>query len=66
VPTEANFILFDSGRPATEVFDAMLRKGVLLRPCGSFGLPTSLRVTIGTAEENRRFAEALEQVLADV
>jgi histidinol-phosphate aminotransferase len=63
VPTEANFILFDAGRPAAEVFDALLRKSVLVRPCGSFGLPTSLRVTIGTPDENRRFAEALEQVI---
>lgn len=63
VPTEANFILFHVDRPAAEVYDAMLRRGVLLRPCGSFGLPNSLRVTVGTPEENQRFAEALEQVL---
>ncbi len=63
VPTEANFILFDVGRTAEEVYDALLRRGVLVRPCGSFGLPTSLRVTIGTAEQNRRFGEALEAVL---
>lgn len=63
VPTQANFVLFDVGRPATEVFDALLRRGVLLRPCGSFGLPTHLRVTVGTPDENRRFAEALEAVI---
>jgi len=63
VPTQANFILFDVGRPATEVFDQLLRHGVLVRPCGSFGLPTCLRVTVGTAGENRRFAEALESVM---
>lgn len=66
VPTEANFILFDVPRPAVEVYDAMLRRGVLLRPCASFGLPNSLRVTVGTAEENQRFAAALEAVLTEV
>ncbi|HYF80193.1 MAG TPA: aminotransferase class I/II-fold pyridoxal phosphate-dependent enzyme [Symbiobacteriaceae bacterium] len=45
------------------MYDALMRLGVLVRPCGSFGLPNSLRVTVGTAEENRRFAEALEAVL---
>jgi histidinol-phosphate aminotransferase len=64
VPSEANFILFDVKRSAADVFDAMLRKGVLLRPCGSFGLPTCLRVTIGTPAENERFVAALEEVLA--
>ena len=39
VPSEANFILFDAGRPAAEVFDRLLRRGVLVRPCASFGLP---------------------------
>lgn len=63
VPTEANFILFDVQRPAAEVFDQLMRLGVLVRPCASFGLPTHLRVTIGTAQENGRFVEALEQVL---
>jgi len=63
VPSEANFILFDAGRPAAGVFDELLRRGVLVRPCASFGLPNHLRVTVGTPEENRRFVEALEAVL---
>jgi histidinol-phosphate aminotransferase len=65
VPTEANFILFDAGRPATAVFDALMHRGVLVRPCGSFALPTWLRVTVGKPEENQRFAEALAAVLSE-
>lgn len=64
VPSEANFVLFDVGRPAAEVYDGLLRRGILVRPCGSFGLPTCLRVTVGTAGENHRFAEALEAVMS--
>lgn len=63
VRSEANFVLFDAGRPASEVFDQLLRQGVLVRPCGSFGLPTCLRVTVGKPEENERFVAALERVL---
>jgi histidinol-phosphate aminotransferase len=63
VPTQANFVLFHVTRPAVEVYEALLRLGVLVRPCGSFGLPNSLRVTIGTAAANQRFADALERVL---
>ncbi|MBY6274787.1 histidinol-phosphate transaminase [Symbiobacterium thermophilum] len=65
VPSEANFVLFDAGRPAAEVFDALLRRGVLVRPCGSFGLPDHLRVTVGTPEQNRRFVEALKAALGE-
>ncbi|MGE5672681.1 MAG: histidinol-phosphate transaminase [Mycobacterium leprae] len=65
VPTQANFILFDVRREARAIFNALLLKSVLVRPCGSFGLPTHLRVTVGTPEENRKFVAALEQVLAE-
>ncbi|GAC1509843.1 MAG: histidinol-phosphate transaminase [Chloroflexota bacterium] len=63
VPTSGNFILFDAVLPALDVYDALLHRGILIRPCASFGLPTSLRVTIGTAEQNQRFAAALGAVL---
>jgi histidinol-phosphate aminotransferase len=63
VPTEANFILMHTPRPAGEMSDELLRRGVLVRPCTSFGLPNSIRVTIGTGEENEVFAAALEAVM---
>lgn len=63
VPSEANFVLFDVKRSAADLFAQLLRRGVLVRPCGSFGLPTHLRVTVGKPEENQRFVDALEAVL---
>jgi histidinol-phosphate aminotransferase len=61
-PSQANFVLVDVGRPARAVYDALLRKGVIVRPFAS--LPTSLRVTVGTERENERFLAALAEVLA--
>lgn len=63
-PSAANFVLMDLGRPAAPVHEALLRRGIIIRPAGSFGLPTCIRVTIGTGDQNRRFAEALKSVLA--
>jgi histidinol-phosphate aminotransferase len=60
-PSQANFILFDVGRPARAVYDALLRHGVIVRPFAS--LPTSLRVTVGLERENDRFLTALSAVL---
>jgi histidinol-phosphate aminotransferase len=37
---------------------------VIVRPIANYGLPNHLRVTVGLAEENARFLDALEQVLA--
>jgi histidinol-phosphate aminotransferase len=61
LPSQANFVLCDVGRPARPVYDALLRKGVIVRPFAS--LPTSLRITIGTAAQNDRFLGALAEVL---
>jgi histidinol-phosphate aminotransferase len=60
-PSQANFVLVDLKRPARPVYDALLKKGVIVRPFAS--LPTSLRVTLGTERENDRFLSALAEVL---
>jgi histidinol-phosphate aminotransferase len=61
-PSQANFLLVDVKRPARAVYEALLQKGVIVRPFAS--LPTSLRVTLGTERENERFLNAIGQVLA--
>ena len=63
VPSQANFILVRVGR-GLAVYDALLRRGVITRPMDAYGFPEHLRVTVGLAEENRRFITTLEAVLA--
>ncbi len=65
-PSRANFILVDVGKSAANVFQWLLKEGVIVRPMTSFGMESALRVTIGTPEENRRFVKALKKVLAGV
>jgi len=64
IPSQANFMLIDLGRPAGPVFDAMLRQGVIVRPMGGAGRPNSIRVTVGSPRELERFATALRSALA--
>jgi histidinol-phosphate aminotransferase len=64
-PSRANFIMVDVGRNAADVYQRLLREGVIVRPMTSFGLESALRVTIGTPEENRRLLKALRKVLAE-
>src|SRR5215468_9024118 len=65
VPSRANFILLDAGRSGSDVFQRLLKEGVIVRPMSSFGMETALRITIGTPEENRRLIKALKKVLAE-
>lgn len=64
-PSEANFVWVDLRRDSVEVFKALLQKGVIIRTGDIFGCPTHARVTIGKPEDNRRFIQALEEVLSD-
>jgi histidinol-phosphate aminotransferase len=63
VPTNANFILADVGDGA-QVFNELLRHGVIVRPMGGYGFPRHVRISVGLEDENRRLIAALERVLA--
>lgn len=66
VPTEANFIFMDTGADCREIFNRLLKLGVIVRTGDIFGYPTFIRVTVGTEEENQRFIASLEKVLKDL
>jgi histidinol-phosphate aminotransferase len=63
IPSAGNFVTFKVG-DAIGVNQALLRQGVIVRPIAAYGMPQWLRVSIGLAEENARFIEALRQALA--
>ena len=66
VPSQTNFILLtDLPRDVKVINEGMLRRGVIIRPMGGFGLPNAIRVTIGTREQNKKMLEALKEVLEE-
>lgn len=66
IPSRANFVMVDVQRPCRAVFDALLRRGVIIRTGDVFGMATFLRVTIGTSDQNDRFLTELEAVLPHI
>ena len=64
LPSVGNFVLADMGSAAAPMFEALLRRGVIVRPVGNYGLPNHLRISIGTQPENDRFLAALAEVVA--
>ena len=57
-PTQANFVYFNiPGAP--ELYQQLLKKGVIIRPMG----PNALRVTTGTEEETQNFLKVFKEVL---
>lgn len=66
VPSCGNFVLFRAGTDdgaGARVNLALLKKGIIVRPVGNYGLPQWLRVSIGLPQENAAFITALKAVL---
>ncbi len=62
VPSDANFVMIDLGRPVPPVIEVLRQRGFLVgRQFPS--MPDHLRVSLGTEEEMERFQPALAAVL---
>jgi histidinol-phosphate aminotransferase len=63
IPSGGNFVTVGFGRDAMPIYQALLQRGVIVRPIANYGMPEHLRVTVGLESENQRFLEALFDVL---
>ena len=62
IKTEGNFIMLHVPQSGADIADALLKQGVIVRPMVGYGYPNSVRVTIGTQQENERLIKALKVV----
>ena len=63
LPSQANFLAVGFQGDAAPVHQALLARGVIVRPVASYDMPKFLRVSIGTEVENDRFLHALQDAL---
>ena len=65
IPSAGNFVAVrvDEQGDAMPVFQALLRKGVIVRPVGNYGMGEYLRVSVGLPEQNAKCLKALAEVL---
>lgn len=61
VPSAANFVLVRVG-DGDKVFEALLRRGLIVRAMRSYKLPEWIRVSVGTMDQNRRFIAELRRL----
>lgn len=61
VPSHANFVLVRVG-DGKKVFEALLRRGIIVRAMGSYGLPEWIRVSVGTMAQNKLFIAELREL----
>ena len=64
IPSFGNFLSFRIGN-ATAMYQRLLKRGVIVRPLGNYGMPEYLRVSIGLAAENDKFLSALASAIQE-
>jgi histidinol-phosphate aminotransferase len=63
LPSQANFIAANIGKPSNETFERLMAKGYIVRSGLALGFPDGYqRVTIGTEEQMRGFVKALDEI----
>jgi histidinol-phosphate aminotransferase len=63
-PAAGNFLFVDVGEDAAALDQRLLRRGVIVRPMGSFGAPSALRISAGTPEEIAFLGAQLDAVFS--
>ena len=65
-PSQANFVCFRATVPSQALFEALLKRGILVRNVSHYPLLSDcLRVSVGTDEENRAFLNALKAIMEE-
>ncbi len=54
IPSQGNFLLVRIGAEALELYEYLLRAGIIVRPVANYGLPEYLRITVGLPEQNEQ------------
>ena len=62
-PSSTNYLLLQYGKKVTSLCERLKRKGILVRDCTSFGLPSCIRIAVRKTKENRVLVETLSECL---
>ncbi|MCP3772763.1 histidinol-phosphate transaminase [Paenibacillus sp. MZ04-78.2] len=63
-PSHGNFIMVHfPDHTGDDIFQRLLRQGIIVRPGNLLGYPQTVRVTIGDSEQNQAFIAALRNIL---
>ena len=63
-PHRAPFFMVDFGKPTYGMVRALFNKRIFVQPGGNWGMPNFMRVSVGTARDNKAFLDAVRGLVA--
>ena len=64
IPSQGNFVCVETKIGGSNIFNALLKEGVIARSLDLYAMPRHIRVTTGSKEENKFFIEKLKKVIS--
>lgn len=64
-PSQGNFVLLEVKANSDEVFEGLMKRGFIIRSGNALGAPGTIRITIGTKQQNEEFLTKLTEVLIE-
>jgi histidinol-phosphate aminotransferase len=65
IPSKGNFVCVDLQQSGMDIYNLLLKQGVIVRPIDNYGMPNHLRITVGLEEENAKFISVLAKILSE-
>jgi histidinol-phosphate aminotransferase len=65
-PSQGNFVLIEVKANSDEVFEGLMKRGFIIRSGNALGAPGTIRITIGTKQQNEKFLSKLTEVLLEL
>jgi len=62
-PHRAPFFMVDFGKPTYEMVRALFKKRIFVQPGSNWGMPTFMRVSVGTSADNEIFLDAIRGIV---
>lgn len=63
IPSVGNFLSLRFGDSCQQVYQSLMRSGIITRPIANYGMPEYLRISVGTPQQLDRLVQALEEIL---
>lgn len=65
IPSTTNFILIHTGKSSIDIYKKFLTKRIVVQPMTYYQLNNSIRVSVSTEENNKKFISVLSKIIKD-
>jgi len=63
IPSAGNFLTVGFGERSAAIYQALLKRGIIVRPVANYGMPEFLRISVGSNAQVGQLFDVLDEIL---